>query len=200
MDIKTLRDRAINRSDMAVRVTHLTKGMSDEEAFERLWKILTDKKLKGSDNSGFIVGKERAVCFQDLPLINIAENLQYEDILGDKIRYSWFWVRFNKIQLYKRGLRPVIYGATNVLKSDLTEKQYWRIVNLDYSDYDNVIDWSHEREWRVKGDLEFEYNEIEILVKNNTYYRKFICRCVDENRMDILKNIHGIIPLNTVLL
>lgn len=135
MDIKTLRDRAINRSDMAVRVTHLTKGMNDEEAFERLWKILTDKKLKGSDNSGFIVGKERAVCFQDLPLINIAENLQYEDILGDKIRYSWFGLRFNKIQLYKRGLRPVIYGATNVLKSDLTEKQYWRIVNLDYSDY-----------------------------------------------------------------
>lgn len=51
---------------MAARITHLTRGNDAEDAFKNLWKILVDKKLNGSGNSGFINGERKAVCLQEL--------------------------------------------------------------------------------------------------------------------------------------
>ena len=39
------RKRITNRTDMVARITHLTKGNSDEVAFDILWKIFMEKKL-----------------------------------------------------------------------------------------------------------------------------------------------------------
>ena len=36
--------RISNRNDMALRITHLTRGKDNDEAFANLWKILIDKK------------------------------------------------------------------------------------------------------------------------------------------------------------
>jgi len=68
MDELAWRNRIIYRSDMVARVTHLTLGTSDDEAFEKLWKILKDRKLLASGNSGYIVRDTKAVCFQEVPL------------------------------------------------------------------------------------------------------------------------------------
>lgn len=67
-------------------------------------------------------------------------------------------------------------------------------------DSDQILDWSHEREWRVKGDFAFEYDDIEILVKDDEYYRRFVKRCFEQDRKDIIEGVHGIVPLNTVIL
>ena len=131
-------------------------------------------------------------------MYSIIENLLYEETLGGKIRYSWFGLRFGKVAMYKKGARPVIYGRTEELKRILPPDEYWRIVNM-YFETDNPVDWSHEREWRICGDYTFEYDEIEILVKNDIYYKKFIERCIAESKMEMLKRIHGIVPLNTVI-
>ena len=56
--------RIIQRSDMASRITHLTRGKTSKEAFENLWKILVDKKLEGSSNTGFINGKEKRYVYK----------------------------------------------------------------------------------------------------------------------------------------
>lgn len=192
------RDRISNRSDLVARITHLTRGNTDDEAFERLWNILLEKTIKGSGNEGFIVGDKRAVCFQEVPLYSIAENLIFEDELGGKNRYSHFGLRFNKIRMYRLGARPVIYGKTEELKSKLPKDEYWRIVNLDL-DSESVVDWSHEREWRLVSDYQFKYSDTEVIVKDDHYYKKFVNKCIQENRLDILKNINGIIPLNTVI-
>ena len=85
MDHTIWRKRLNNRNDMAARITHLTRGSDADDAFENLWKILVDKKLNGSGNSGFINGERKAVCLQELPLGAIAENLRYEETLSDTL-------------------------------------------------------------------------------------------------------------------
>lgn len=197
MNVSEWSKRAILRSDMTTRATHLTKGVNDEAAFDILWSILKEKKLCAG--SGFVVGTQKVCCFQDVPLISIAENLRYEqDISVDQVRFSPFGIRMNKRVLYLKGGRPVIYGKTGEIKKVLPKKEHWRIVKLDLNDRDNMIDWTHEREWRVQNDLLFEYDEIEIIVKNSEYYRKLVQRCLSENCLEMLEQVNGIIPLNSV--
>lgn len=198
MNAEFWRNRISNRSDLVARITHLTKAKTDDEAFERLWTIIKEKTIKGSGNEGYIVGSKKAVCFQEVPLYSIAENLIFEDAFSDTIRYSPFGLRFNKIRMYRLGARPVFYGKTDELKRILPKDEYWRIVDLDL-DLESVVDWSHEREWRIPSDYQFKYSDTEIIVKDDHYYKLFIKKCIQENRLDILKSINGIIPLNTVV-
>ncbi|WP_367567182.1 hypothetical protein [Lacrimispora sp.] len=202
MNITSWRERITERHDMAARITHLTRGNDSNEAFDNLWKILIERKIQGSTtSSGFVVGNKKAVCFQELPLTAISENLLYEDFLrkeGGKVRYSPFGLRFNKRDVFCKGGRPVIYGDTVLLKTQLPSDEHWRIVKLDLDDINNVVDWSHEREWRIPEDYVFTYNRTEVIVESDDYYKKFVNRCLSENKSDILKNINGIITLNSV--
>ena len=187
-----------SRNDMSSRLIHLTRGKNDDEAFENLWKILIDKKIKGSDSGGYVIGATKAVCLQELPLTAIVENLLYEDSLNDKIRYSPFGIRLSKPFVYKKGGRPVIYENSTLMKNYLPESEYWRIVNLNLTDKESCMDWTHEREWRVPDKLRFSYGCIEVIVKNGKYYRKLVERCISEDRMDILTEIRGIVTLNSI--
>lgn len=196
MNSANWKKRISHRNDMATRLIHLTRGANEDEAFENLWKILIDKELNGG--CGFINGDRNAVCFQELPLNALAENLNYEENLNDRVRYSPFGIRFQKQFIYQKGGRPVIYENTEVAKAMLPEKEYWRIVDLNLSDKDNYVDWTHEREWRVPDELQFEYKNIEVIVKNGIYYRKLVKRCVEGERTDILLGIHGIITLSSI--
>lgn len=203
MDFDEWRERYKNRNDISSRLTHLTKGDTIEEAFSNLIKILEDKRLFGSTtSSGFIVGNRPAVCLQEAPLDAIAENLKYEKKLRSetncKIRYLAFGIRFSKVFVFRKGGRPVIYDEKEKLKEILPQNEYWRIVNYDIKNLKNMIDWSHEREWRVPDELAFEYKDIEIIVPSNKYYKKFITYCLENNMTDLLMNINGIVALNTI--
>ncbi|MCB6415840.1 hypothetical protein LI221_12340 [Faecalimonas umbilicata] len=114
MDRKEWRKRFKYRMDLSSRITHLTKGGDEDEAFDNLINILEEKRIKGSTRkNGFICGEIPAGCLQDAPLSAIAENLQYEEVLrkeeNQKIRYLGFGVRFQKDFIYQQGGRPVIY-------------------------------------------------------------------------------------------
>lgn len=203
MEFDEWRERYKNRNDISSRLTHLTKGATSEEAFQTLLKILEMKKIIGSTTeTGFVIGDRPATCFQEAPLNAIAENLQYEkklrDKLNGKVRYSAFGLRFNKIWIYKRGGRPVIYEEKDLMKDLLPEDEHWRIVNYNLKDVQHIIDWTHEREWRVPGDVDFEYKDIEILLSSNKYYKKFIEYCVQNKKLDMLQEINGIVVLNTI--
>lgn len=198
MDYTQWRDHIQCRSDFATRITHLTRGNENVSAFDNLINILKEKKIHASSNTGYIVGKDTAVCLQDAPLLSIAENLLYEAEHSDHLRYEAYGLRFNKQWLYSKGARPVIYGETNYLKRILPESEYWRIVNLDLNDNEHLIDWTHEREWRFKGDLEFEYDEIEILVYSSEDYQKLV-KFLQDYDSNILLQINGIVPLQSVI-
>lgn len=203
MDIQEWRNRYKNRNDISSRLTHLTKGENTQEAFENLLRILETKKLIGSTTeTGFIIGPTPAVCLQEAPLNAIAENLLYEKQLREetqcKVRYLAFGLRFNKAFIYRRGGRPVIYEEKETMKKLLPQEEHWRIVNYDLSNSAYMIDWTHEREWRVPGNLEFEYKDIELLVASNKYYRKFIAYCLEKDKTNILQDINGIVCMNTI--
>lgn len=194
------RNRYTNRSDMAVRLTHLTRGniRDDDDAFEVLWKILTEKKLIAQNRSSYVKGDNKVCCFQEIPLTALIENLFYEDIVDEKLRYGWFGIRVNKGHFYQRGGRPVIYENSKAAESMFSKSEYWRIVDLELDDANKLVDWMHEREWRIRDDYEFEWKEIEIVLKNNAYYQKFINRCLDEGYEKLLKEINGIVTLDSV--
>ena len=202
MDRKAWKKRIKYRGDLTSKVTHLTKGKTEVEAFENLVKILEEKCIKGSTRKkGFICGEIPAVCFMDMPIIFIAENLQYEKILREqkkqKIRYLGFGVRFQKEFIYRYGGRPVIYGENYRTKSYLPKSEWWRIVNLDLSSKEK-IDWSHEREWRVPKELVFKYSQCEVILPSDKYYRRFVNYCLQNGREDILLEIRGIITLSSI--
>lgn len=190
-----------NRTDITSRITHLTKGKDDDEAFDNLCKILIDKKIIAG--LGYICGTKKVTCFQEAPLLSIAENLRFEKYLREnegtnKIRYSAFGLRIHKSDIYKEGGRPVIYGKSDELKTLLPKDEWWRIVDFDLSNSNDVTDWTHEREWRVPGDFSLRYERIEIIVSGLIYYKKFIEWCDKNGHMDILKGINGIITLDSI--
>ena len=59
---------------------------------------------------------------------------------------------FPKRYVYNAGGRPVIYEDAEVAERMLPDKRdWWRIVKFDLSNKKKVVDWTHEREWRVPG-------------------------------------------------
>lgn len=80
----------------------------------------------------------------------------------------------------------------------MPESEWWRIVRLDLSDKEHIIDWTHEREWRVPEELCFDYSQCEIIVPSSKYYHKFVKYCLEKNREDILLKIRGIVVMASV--
>lgn len=189
------------RSDFTSRVTHLTRRTDDKNAFEVLCNILDEKTIHASDVSGYIRNGNKAVCFQDVPLHSLTENVRYEEEYGishaqsnkAKFRYEAFGLRFNKGNLFVKGGRPVIYGTDEELDG-MPENEQWRCVKIDIRNPENIIDWTHEREWRIKGNLHFEYSEIEVVVGCEKYYKELVKRYSNSS---FLREINGIIVLNS---
>lgn len=201
--------RIARRTDFTSGLVHLTKSQTIDNVrysgLEILMKILDEQVLKGSTTkSGFISGSTPAVCFQDVPLFSLSENIYYEQYLkrkteAENYRYMGFGLRFSKDFVFKNGGRPAIYDKTEDAKKYLPVSEYWRIVNLDFSNENNYIDWMHEREWRVPGDIKFTLSEVDVLIHSDKTYKEFIDRCRAYSRKDILKEIKSIITLPPIL-
>ncbi|OZQ66540.1 DUF2971 domain-containing protein [Paenibacillus odorifer] len=193
---KQLTDRTASRSDMSMYLTHLTKGTDKLSSLDVLFKIINEQRIKGSDGSGFVIGDNTAACFQDAPLSGISQNViherRYRDTLGSKIRYEPFGISFSKRYIYKKGGRPCVYEDKETAKTLLQPSEWWRIVNYNLSDNSNIVDWTHEREWRVKGDFSFDLKHATILVPHDKEYRDFISR-VDK---ELISKLQGIVVLS----
>lgn len=202
MDVNEWRKRIVRRTDFSCDLTHLTKSNDENSSLDILVKILKDKKLVGG--LGYVCGNAPVVCFQDIPLNSLSENILYEQILRKKNqdqphRYDAFGLRFCKTFIYKKGGRPVIYEDTEEAKKFLPKDEHWRIVKLDLSNDDNIIDWTHEREWRIKGNLDFEWSDVEIILSQEHSLQKFIQKCKDNGIEDVLNEIKGIITLKSLI-
>lgn len=201
MNNKQRQERITRRSDFTCGLVHLTKANGKRSAIETLIKILQEKKLNGG--KGYVCGNDPVVCLQDVPLHSLSENILYEQKLHNEdnqpTRYSAFGLRFSKEFIYKNGGRPVLYEKTETAKKLLSPNEYWRIVCLDLSDSNNVIDWTHEREWRIKGDLDFQWKDVEILLSQEYDIKRFLAQCNDSGIGNILDEVKGIITLKSIL-
>ena len=81
------RERYSQRSDISSYLVHLTRPIFNKEgetiktSIDVLNEILTSKKLIGSTTQkGYIVGKNKAVCFQDMPLQSVCQNVLFEEL------------------------------------------------------------------------------------------------------------------------
>ena len=80
----------------------------------------------------------------------------------------------------------------------LRKEEYWHIVNLYISNTGSDIDWTYEHEWRLLGNMSFEYYEIQIIVEPISDYKNLISYSL-ASEPDVLKNINGIICLESLL-
>lgn len=200
----TLKDwieRSRNRSDMSCYLYHLTRENNENDAIDVLIKILTECKINGSTtDSGFIIGDNKAVCFQDTTTYGLSQNSFHEQKLREekktnKVRYKPIGLAFNKQYIYSKGGRPVVYEKTQTAKKILPPDEWWRIVNFDLSDSEYMIDWTHEREWRLKGDFHFDLSKAYVVLVSNKSYKTFVNK-IDSN---MLKSIGGIVVLDPIL-
>ena len=90
-----------------------------------------------------------------------------------KVRYRACGLVFPKAYVYDRGGRPVVYDKTSVAKKYLPPTEHWRIVNLNLSNPEAIVDWTHEREWRVPDKLEFEHEDVAVIMPNSGATKKF---------------------------
>lgn len=197
-----------SRSDLSSQVIHLTRSCElDGDKIgpvDVLYRILSEGRISGSTTAkGFICGDIPATCFQDAPVYSVCQNInaeeQYRNAVDDaKIRYVGVGLMFPKPYVFERGGRPVIYEQIDKAKSILPEEEWWRIVRLDLTDPDNIIDWTHEREWRVPGGFEFDLSEVTVVLPSKVGYDRFLKLCSEDGDTDILNQIKGIVNLGAV--
>ena len=207
-DKDTWRARYAERSDLTTRLIHLTRPTEingkKKHVHRVLFEILDSCTLKGSSTaSGFIVGNTPAVCLQDAPLHAVGQNCWFEqkwrkENSRAKMRYTPTGIMLPKRYVYSQGGRPVIYESTSDAKKYLPANEWWRIVNFDLSDEKNIIDWSHEREWRVPGDLKFKLSDVTILLTNQGSLDTFIKLC-DKTGKEFYKEVGGIVTMENIV-
>ena len=210
MKLEEWKKRIAGRNDVTTYVSHLTKpGLDDNgnkvKGSDVLLKIIEEQKLIGSTTiSGFISGDNSAVCFQDAPFMSLAQNVYYEQSKSKanekyKRKYYGYGFAFPKDYIYKRGGRPVIYDDREEAKSYLPKDEWWRIVNYNLTRKDRIIDWTHEREWRIKGDFKFELRHAFVVMPNHKAIKKFAKIYEEKFSSDVYEDFAGFIILSTLI-
>lgn len=202
---ETWRKRHIERSDLTTEVTHLTRALTEAgSAIEVLYDILKSGIIKGSTtDSGFIIGNNPAACFQDAPLSAIGQNCWFEQTWRKenkftKKRYDPTGLIFKKEFIYTNDGRPVIYDSTKQAKEYLGPENWWRIVNFDLSNSENIVDWTHEREWRVPGKLDFNSSDVVLLFANNSDQTDFINLC-EKRGKQFYREVRGMSTMESIV-
>lgn len=201
---KTWKRRLAERSDLSSKVVHLTREQTDATCVDTLVAMLTRQKINGSDPSqAFIHGDKSVVCFQDSPLSGICQNVFYEQKYREtnadaRLRYRAAGLMFEKSYVFARGGRPVVYEVPSEAKRILNRDEWWRIVNFDLSDEDNIVDWTHEREWRLPDDFDFDRKDATVLVVNKEMYANFVRKAGAEIPGGI-GGISGIVVMENIL-
>src|SRR5438128_8966033 len=146
-------------------LTHFTRASHAGDALDNLVEILRDGVVKGSGR--MILGKRPTVCLFDAPIAELRRLLTR----ANRHRYQPFGVAIDKRYAFARGVRPVIYMPLVEARRMLAEEELWRVVALDPS-RNPPIDWTFEREWRVRDQLGFPARAAVAFVEN--------CRDVDD--------------------
>src|SRR2546423_6715623 len=146
------------RPDISDKVIHFTQGTTYEGALESLLTIVGEGRLRAGNR--MIRGGYNCVCFTEAPLPALAGGLVNSGSFG---RYSPFGIMFEKVWLYARGARPVIYQSDNEFGA-LPQDMRWRHVRYE-PDAIPPIDFTWEREWRLfSNELTFAPAEAAIVV------------------------------------
>ena len=205
-NLKKWKERLASRSDLSSQLIHLTKDSIVKgktiSALSNLKNIISERTINGSNNNGYVVGKKSATCFQDAPLYAACQNTYFEQknqksASVKNIRYLPIGIMFPKEYIFEKDGRPVLYEKTLVAKKILPKEEWWRIVNFDMSNHNSIIDWTHEREWRVPGNFEFDIEQATLLFVKTSIYKSFI-KWDEKQEEPIIGKIKSLVVLSDV--
>jgi hypothetical protein len=150
------------RGDLSNRLIHLTSGESLEAAFQKFLKILNARRLIA--NNGHIKGGFKCVCFSEAPVAILGQMLATKDS-----RYQPLGVMVDKAWLFGKGGRPVIYQS-DAEYDDLPESLKYRHVRYEPADSpDKGVDWTWEREWRIREDVILRPDHVTLVVPTRDF-------------------------------
>lgn len=147
--------KALSRNDLSQWLVHfckptlLTTGIT-LNPFEALKNILKSHKLFSSKRESITrYAPEGATCFYDIP------PMLYQQVVETNPNgRRGYGIIIGKTSFWAMGGRPVIY-TDNTNAFIWPENERFKLVYTNLS-RNNPNDWTHEREWRMKGDLDFQ--------------------------------------------
>jgi hypothetical protein len=157
----------MSRYDLSPYLIHFTSGATHDEAFRTLQTIVAERRLIGSSTK--IKGLHRCICFSEAPLSSLSRGLVNDYYYS---RYSPFGVLVSKRWLFEQGGRPVIY-QTGGEYSLLPETLRWRHVRYELGRGLEEIDFTWEREWRLRTEsLEIDSQVATLVVPDSLWARR----------------------------
>jgi hypothetical protein len=164
-------------------LTHFTRAAGTSDALDHLVAILRNGVIQGSGR--MIAGREPVVCLFDAPMHELSRVLTR----ANRRRYQPIGIALDKRYAFRMGARPVIYLPLSEERRMLAAEELWRVVAVDPG-RTPPLDWTFEREWRVRGDLPLPERGAVALVEN--------WRDVAEiyDRFDGAPPCSGVIPLD----
>lgn len=170
-----------NRPDFSEYLSHFTKDedfcnedqgevvayFKNMTARDRLFSILKTKTLKTSKMPWT---QTQGLCFTECP---------WSSLLVHTKQYSSYGIGFTKEFIYKNGGAPVFYMRKknlNILEKTIKDKKVLEKLLSFVTPYSPIfetrtmrkqiklVDYTHEREWRMTNDLHFEYKDVAFLV------------------------------------
>jgi hypothetical protein len=151
--------RAANAIAAGAMLTHFTRASKSASAIDNLISILEDGVIRGGRR--MVRGGARAVCMFDVPLGSLGSILVREN----RRRYEAFGLAIDRRYAFRNGARPVIYLPWREARELVAPAEHWRVVSLEI-DRKHPVDWTHEREWRIAGDLRIEPRSCAALVES----------------------------------
>lgn len=163
------------------RVRSEFREMSPKDRFEN---ILKSKIFFGSPKGFFVDKSIPSIKPTNIPEI-VSTSFTFCDMLGliehFKARNSEFGFCFNHEFLQKKGIRSVIYLNDNDL--DSKEKYIFNSPHL-LEVFSSKYDMRWENEWRINGDVSFDYEDIAFVIVPYEYYDYYINYFVDNSITD----------------
>jgi len=149
------------RDDLSNKLIHFTRNVHNESGINNFKKIISEKRIIGG--TGYIKGQHKCVCFTETPISKISFIITQENRKG--IRYEPFGIMYEKLAIFKQGGRPVIY-QTEEEYENLPKEQKYRHVTFNLSEEkSDTIDYTWEREWRIKTEsLTLKPEEVTLVV------------------------------------
>ena len=131
---------ALSRSDLSQWLVHFSRSSVQLE------NIITEGFIHPS-KMNHIYSDKGAACFYDSP-----PSAWNEIINTNPNGRQGFGIIVAKNALWHLGGRPVIY-TDNIFQSYWPDSERYRLIYTDLSREPYPADWTHEREWRIKGGL-----------------------------------------------
>ncbi|MEW8192094.1 MAG: hypothetical protein AB2793_00170 [Candidatus Thiodiazotropha sp.] len=168
--------KALNRDDVSQWLLHLCKPApaTGQVTFEVLKQILLQGYIQAS-TTGHITKFDPAgvVSFYDVPPQNWRELVD-----TNPNGREGYGIVFGKNMLWYFGARPAIY--TDKPNDNWPQNERYRLINTDINKQPTPIDWTHEREWRVRGKFQFIRTDVTL---NAAWWWPVVERIIDAQNL-----------------